>query len=411
MKRLNPWLFFAPVLLILGSCGKPSNSANDDPVAFLKWSMDKYASAKTFHAECQWKVDYPDTEKDEPAAGRVFDYAKPNRFKVVSSQSQGMFTQTSVSDGKSLVEYGNSADTGAMTYPAPLDIATVDSMMMKHPMFGGTLLYQFFAGSSAYDSVVDSSKGKPTFGPTEKSPEGEEARIVKFTNKGTYGDVEMLIGKTTGLVYRIKYDSKGLQQALKDMGDQAPKDVKIPDFNTYEVYSKMSTDAPIPDKTFDVTLPKGVKPMEPASAPESEAPVPIGKPAPDIEVTTLEGKDVKLSSLRGHPVLIDFWATWCGPCREGLPITNKMHEEFSKKGLVVLAVSDEDKDTVAKFINENKYTFQTCLDANAAAAKVYKVTGIPTTVVVDAKGNLVAYQMGLEPEAALRESLAKAGIK
>lgn len=140
-------------------------------------------------------------------------------------------------------------------------------------------------------------------------------------------------------------------------------------------------------------------------------PVPIGKKAPDITLTGLDGHKVKLSSLKGKVVMIDFWATWCPPCRKGLPITNKMHSKFASKGLKVFAVSNEDKKTVADFVKANKYTFPTFLDLNNAAGHTYGIQAIPTLVIVDAKGNLSSYSVGLEPESDVIANLKKAGLK
>ena len=142
----------------------------------------------------------------------------------------------------------------------------------------------------------------------------------------------------------------------------------------------------------------------------TESPLPIGQPAPDAEFVGLDGQKVKLSSLKGKVVLIDFWATWCPPCREGLPVTDKLHRKYGKD-LVVLAVSDEDKETVSAFLKEFSYAFPPMLDSGAKAAEAYRVQAIPTTVIIDAKGNLSSYVVGLTPETAILGDLERAGLK
>jgi thiol-disulfide isomerase/thioredoxin len=138
-------------------------------------------------------------------------------------------------------------------------------------------------------------------------------------------------------------------------------------------------------------------------------PVPIGSTAPDISVKTLGGKVVKLSSLRGKPVFLDFWATWCGPCRESLPHTQEL-AAMHGKNITVLAISNEDVPTISSFIKDNKYTFPTYRDSDNSAGTKYHVAAIPTFVVIDAKGKLVGYQVGFDPDA-VKASLAKVGIK
>jgi thiol-disulfide isomerase/thioredoxin len=114
-----------------------------------------------------------------------------------------------------------------------------------------------------------------------------------------------------------------------------------------------------------------------------------GQPAPDFSLKTLDGKDVKLSDLKGNVVVLDFWATWCPPCRASLPHLNKVAEnkELAEKGLKVLAVNDKEaSDKVEGFMTKNKYSFAVPMDADGSTMTEYKVRGIPTTIVVGRDG-------------------------
>ena len=143
---------------------------------------------------------------------------------------------------------------------------------------------------------------------------------------------------------------------------------------------------------------------------QAQPPVPRGKPAPDITVKGLDGKAVKLSSLRGKPVFLDFWATWCPPCRASLPHTQKLAKLNGKK-ITVLAISNEDAATIKSFMKENKYSYPAYRDSDNSAGMKYKVQGIPTFVVIDSKGNLVDYLVGYGGDGPLDSALAKVGIK
>lgn len=116
-----------------------------------------------------------------------------------------------------------------------------------------------------------------------------------------------------------------------------------------------------------------------------------GKAAPDFTLTTLDGKQVKLSEQKGSVVLIDFWATWCPPCRKALPHIQHISEnrDLAGRGLRVWAVNlREQKEKVQQFMSDNKYTFAVPMDQNGAVAGVYRVQGIPTTVIVGKDGTI-----------------------
>lgn len=403
-------------LLLLGGCNgsKPKEevaAAKEVPEAerLLKWSMDTYGKLASFQTTCDWKS-VTEGEKDPATAKRTFAYEKPNKFKTVARLSIADLVLTTVSDGKSLVEYSTDVKMPGRSYPSPADLATASSMVIRHPMFGGTLLNFFFGGSANYDKVVDTKKPAPSLGVKEKTPTGEEGQVIKFYGTDTYGNVEALIGLKTGFVYRLTYDNEGLRQIIESMPDKSMSGKPAPKMVTTETYTSHSPNPPIEAKVFDTTFPKGVVERTPAPA-STDSPLPTGKPAPNFEVKTMDGQTISLASLRGKVVFIDFWATWCPPCREGLPITDKLHRELSSKGVVVLAVSDEDKETVGAYVKEHKFEFTSCIDTEAKMAAAYKVESIPTTVIIDREGNLSTYLVGLGPEGQLREELAKVGVR
>ncbi len=145
-----------------------------------------------------------------------------------------------------------------------------------------------------------------------------------------------------------------------------------------------------------------------------------GKVAPDFSLKTIDDKPVKLSEMKGSVVVIDFWATWCPPCRKSLPHLQKVSADkaMADQGLVVWAVNArEAKDKVQQFLTDNKYTFIVPMDAEGAAMKDYLVRGIPTTVIVGRDGTVkkvfVGFGEGSEGPmdeavaAALKEAKAK----
>jgi len=137
----------------------------------------------------------------------------------------------------------------------------------------------------------------------------------------------------------------------------------------------------------------------------------IGKRAPEISVTGVDGSGTKLSALRGKVVLIDFWATWCPPCRKGLPETQALYKKYGKKGLAVLTITDEPKDTVKPFLKTNELTFPAYLDKSSATNQAYGIQAIPTVAIIDKNGKLSALFVGLQDKSTIIAALKKAGLK
>ena len=124
----------------------------------------------------------------------------------------------------------------------------------------------------------------------------------------------------------------------------------------------------------------------------------IDQPAEDFTAWDFEGNEVQLSDYKGKIVFLYFWATWCGPCREKMPIIQEFYEEHKDQGVVVLAVSstevemrgrkdaDAAQDQVKRFIEENGFTFPVFLDRYSEGWKIYQQRGIPVNYVIDREG-------------------------
>lgn len=113
----------------------------------------------------------------------------------------------------------------------------------------------------------------------------------------------------------------------------------------------------------------------------------VGSRAPEFQSLTLGGKPTKLGDLRGRPVIINFWATWCTPCKKEMPDIQKIFESSSSNNLIVLAINfDEPEPTVERFVQELSLTFPVVLDPDKKISALYGVYGLPTTFFVDSGG-------------------------
>jgi cytochrome c biogenesis protein CcmG/thiol:disulfide interchange protein DsbE len=116
-----------------------------------------------------------------------------------------------------------------------------------------------------------------------------------------------------------------------------------------------------------------------------------GSRAPEIELSDLEGKVVKLSDLKGKVVLVDFWASWCAPCREELPVLEALHHKYAAEGLVIVGVNaDSERDNMTKFLRRTKLSFRVVHDVERKVAGRYAPSKMPSSYLVDRNG-LVRY--------------------
>ena len=141
-----------------------------------------------------------------------------------------------------------------------------------------------------------------------------------------------------------------------------------------------------------------------------EAPM-VGYGAPDFTLTNLDGKSVHLRDFRGRVVLINFWATWCEPCRTEMPILQSAYRVNQPLGLEILAVNfDEPRGEVQEFRDHMFLGFTMLLDPGGVIQRLYRVSGYPTTFLVDREGVIRAQHVGILNESQLVEYLESVGI-
>jgi peroxiredoxin len=131
----------------------------------------------------------------------------------------------------------------------------------------------------------------------------------------------------------------------------------------------------------------------------------------NFTLSDLEGNSWTLKDLRGKVVLVNFWATWCPPCRKEMPDLEALGKRFKDQGLAILAISDEDPAKVKPFIAEHQFTFPILLDPGRKVNSLFAVEGIPKTFIYDRQGRMAAQAIDMRTERQMLEMLDRAGIR
>jgi cytochrome c biogenesis protein CcmG/thiol:disulfide interchange protein DsbE len=162
-------------------------------------------------------------------------------------------------------------------------------------------------------------------------------------------------------------------------------------------------------------------PVAPGDVPQSQTSL-VGKPAPDFVLEDLSGKTVALSSFKGKPLLINFWATWCGPCKIETPWLVELQNEYASKGFEVIGISTEGEDlkpddregfarqrtAIAKFVKEEHMQYPVLVNGDSLVGPYGGLDAMPTSVYVNRDGKVVAMQLGITSKNDMEANIKKA---
>jgi peroxiredoxin len=127
-------------------------------------------------------------------------------------------------------------------------------------------------------------------------------------------------------------------------------------------------------------------------------PVLAGSPAPQFSLASREGKDVSLTQYQGQVVMINFWASWCGPCRQEMPLLESIYKKYNKLGFTLLGVNVEpDSKAAIDWLKETPVSFPILFDKDSKVSKLYDVAGMPSTVIIDRSGKVRVLHRGYKP--------------
>lgn len=122
-----------------------------------------------------------------------------------------------------------------------------------------------------------------------------------------------------------------------------------------------------------------------------------GNPAPDFFLPNMTGDSIHLSALKGKRVVLNFWATWCGPCKVEIPILNGIYEDIKRDRFELISITMEDEKSVSGFLSGNPIRYPIIIDSREIAHSLYKITVYPTFVFIDEKGVITDIDSGMNP--------------
>jgi len=160
----------------------------------------------------------------------------------------------------------------------------------------------------------------------------------------------------------------------------------------------------IPETRFRFEPAKGWSEVDMLVLPGEEHMVLTGSRAANFSLKTMDGESVALDQARGKVVVLDFWATWCPPCRKELPSIEKLRAEFGER-VLFLGINDEDSSIVKGFIRKNGYEMSVLMDGRRQVHRQYGVSSIPTLLVIDKQGVIRQHFIGSRDEATLRKAI------
>lgn len=141
----------------------------------------------------------------------------------------------------------------------------------------------------------------------------------------------------------------------------------------------------------------------------SQGPI-VGKPAPDFTLVDIKGETVRLSSLRGKPVLVNFWATWCIPCAQEMPMIESAYQKEGSQFVVLAVNADEPDAKVRDYVNKMGLTFTVLLDPGGTVQSQYRLNGYPSSFFIDRDGVIRDEHIGVMDSTQLTKSLLEVGV-
>lgn len=385
-------------LALAGALLSPLPAQTPDARQILNHSAAVYAGLESFHFERREETILRSPTFDRKRTSRLVS-ASDGEGRVRVESDDGALGGIAVFDGKAHVVY--LAQLNEYTI-VPAEVAGNDD---GSP--GAKLLALSNQVTQRYKAVNFSLESAEWVAEEKLPANGSElaCHVIDAQYKpppGSQGgrvERRLWIDKHTGLVLR--------EDSLATM--RPPNlgyDVEVNQRIEFDV----AVSGQLPNELFLFHEPEGALLVESFTAAPAKRDERIGRHLPYFELTSLDDQVVTSTDFEGQPVLLNFWATWCAPCRVEMPRIEALYKKYAAAGFRLYGINDEARETADDYIDRNGYTFPTLSDPSGQVAKMLGVDAIPTMILLDAEGRVQEWLVGSNQVRALETALERMGM-
>jgi thiol-disulfide isomerase/thioredoxin len=333
-------------------------------------------------------------KSDNQQTEYLWSFAKPAKLAVaVQKNGNGL---SLFSDGETLTSYiAKENRYTAEKAPADLGMLIAASPVGQNLTIGDGIFAVKFLHKDFWNQLTKTFTKIEYVG--EEVLDSISTDHIRLHHSSGRMAMDVFLDQSSHLVVRCSGDIGPLMQMSASA--QQPQGSQPPSFLIEESHRNISVNKPVKDEIFKFTPPADAKKVETLFESEQPAAPKPGNKAADFTIQSLEqNKTLKLEDYKGKVIMLDFWATWCGPCRMEMPALQKVHISNKDKDFVFIAVNvREPMQKVADFIAKQKFTFAVGMDADGQMAMKYGVSAFPTLFLIDKKGTVQAVHMGYDP--------------
>jgi peroxiredoxin len=379
--------------------GAAAPVAQVEPEKLLRRIDELYRRARTLQVTSEMTMHMQAQGMDNRTTTNVsFVIQKPNR---IATRSQGgMVGVELISDGTKLYTYVPMMQAYTENdAPASLD-ELARSGMLGMGMGGGMFALRL-VGEDPYKAIMEGVTSV-TYAGTEQL-NGVQMHRLKFTQEQFDWDL-WVQAQGDPLIHQVSMDMTKSMGQMGAMAEQNPmlgemfKNIRM---TMTERFKDWKLDQAADANAFVFTPPPGATKSDNLFGAGEEEPSPLlGQKAPQLELKLLDAGDLRLRDHADqHIVVLDFWATWCGPCVQEMPILAEVAEEYKDRGVIFYAVNQgETPEVIRAFLEKKDYKINVALDPEGQAGDLYHVQGIPMLVLLDKAGVVQAVHTGFSPD-------------